>query len=341
MIEITSNDDKIILYREREERAQLYEELNQPELLIPFFLKELNDRTRQGLPRGVIGSVISPTGVGKTMFLCNQTRYLAQKGYNVLYIAVEENQRDILQKIYQSRFQMTDQQVRATKWDSKMRAHDNGFGEIIIAPFDAFTCTAKHIEIILDHFKKEHGINIDAVMLDYVDKAATLRLDRSRTPEHIWLGTIAADFNDLARRRGDIVILMAQQTNRSGSQAFVVGNEAAQGSIQTIQNGYFVLTIQDAFDEQDLVDQRSRRKNGANSKTPQRNTLPKIKDAFTFAITKNRRGPKNEVFQVGVRRDWQFIFSQNDVGAYARKKEKPTDENENETGLPFVPAEAA
>lgn len=142
------------------------EEVDQ-EPRVPTRIREIDEHTRGGLPKGRLGIVVAPMKRGKTTFLINIGRGAVLAGKKVLHITLEINRRETSVR-YASAFtgksfdflRQDPEYVKAILAKVRTRGGDLYIEERIdVAP------TLDDLEA----FVKHHPIKFDAVIVDYLD----------------------------------------------------------------------------------------------------------------------------------------------------------------------------
>lgn len=102
--------------------------------------------------------------------------------------------------------------------------------------------TSDDIEEICSRVRLERGVNVDMVVVDYLERMSTsVQMDKSAT--WTYYGQVAKELVGLAKRR-KCVVWTAIQTNRSGlNSKNALGMDTAQGSIQHFQESSLAVGV--------------------------------------------------------------------------------------------------
>lgn len=205
----------IEFYSNPEDRLRSYIESQQ---YTSTGINALNSLLDGGLMRQTFTLILANSGVGKSIMLANLGVNLSKQGLNVLYIALELNERMI-----DLRLSSIATHSDVAKWQenisdiafkiSKMR--ENGSGTYVVYRMENGSC-ANDIRAYLKLYELEYGYLPDALILDYLDlmdpNPGTVekgmgehKIDKLKTEQ---LNSIIFEINAIG--------LSASQNNRSG-----------------------------------------------------------------------------------------------------------------------------
>lgn len=159
-----------------ESRFQIYKE---NVIKYPVSIAELNKKTNGGIEQKTINCVVSSTGGGKSVWLCQEAAYNVMQGKNVLYITLEMSEIQISKRI--------DANILNRKQDDFATMSDNAgkmmmkqlkqksMGQLIIKEFPADSITALDIKKVIEQLKRKKKINIDILIVDYLGLMGSYR----------------------------------------------------------------------------------------------------------------------------------------------------------------------
>lgn len=164
---VANMEDRLKFYHNDEER-------------VPFSLSMLNKVLGGAMPKRSLVVPISGTGVGKSLFMTDQTAYHITNGRKVLYISLEMAAEKIAERVDAKLMEIP-------IWDvSKMS--DEGFrnkfkkvmgsitGRLIIKAYAPGTFHANHLRSLLIELKQKEGFVPDVVCVDYLGLMASYRM---------------------------------------------------------------------------------------------------------------------------------------------------------------------
>lgn len=195
---------------------------------VPTGLRELDEHTRGGLPKGRLGLVVAPPKRGKTAFLVNIGRGAISSGYKVIHFTLEINKRETAVRYAMSFLNRPfsflreyPEQVGKALLKMKKRGGDLYIEEIIgVAP------TIEEIESTI----RSHPTKFDVVIVDYPDLCSTkIHYKDERTP-------IKEVYTNL-RRMGtklNLSVWGASQSNRGSMSKKVISMEDIAEDIRKI-----------------------------------------------------------------------------------------------------------
>jgi len=138
---------------------------------IPMGIPGIDRLLKGGLAKGEIGVILAPTGVGKSTFLTKIANHSFNLGYNVIQIFFEDNPKIIQRKhitlwtkIHPDEMNDKKDEVMSKVIEIK-EIMDN---RLILEKLPSDTMTMSQIKNLIRK-KIAEGINIDMVLLDYID----------------------------------------------------------------------------------------------------------------------------------------------------------------------------
>lgn len=201
------------------ERAQRYLSPALKDLVIPTGIRHVDDTIGGGLGRGCLGTVISPTGIGKTTFLASVggSNLMTTAKLCVVHISMEMSADDVARK-YDDRILGSVSYVRSRTPDrleelllSRIRRFCHG--TLFIKQYSTRSAGVTDFRNYLD-LLRAHGYHPDLVLVDYADIVeAESRKGEVRHEQ-------AGIYEDLRKMAQDYncAVWTASQVNRSGVQ---------------------------------------------------------------------------------------------------------------------------
>lgn len=252
-----------------EERWEYYHSVDDDR--IPFQLNIFNKITRGGLKKKTLNVVLAPTGVGKSIFMCDLAAYVLQLGKNVLYITMEMPEEDISERIDANLFDVPINELRNLDKDiflgkiNKIKAKTNG--KLIVKEYPTGV-HAGHFRALIEELKQKKGFIPDLLIIDYIGICGSQRIkEGGSVNSNTYLKRISEEMRDLGKEY-NIPVFSGQQVNRSGQNNSDVDMENVAESIGLTNtlDLFFVLMAPEELVERNqyLVKQLKNRYNDLN-----------------------------------------------------------------------------
>lgn len=228
----------------------------------------INQLMDGGLGPGEIGTIMAPSGAGKSYLLTNIGAYAAAKGKNIIHYTLELN--EVYQSLrYDSYFlKVPPNEVKnhIPELQEKMK---KVAGNIIVKYFSTKTASPSTLH---SHLQKiiAFGFVPDLIIVDYGDLLKSDRKGDKNTYEE--MGTIYEDLRRVASE-AKLPLWTASQTNRSSINSEIIMADSVAESYKKIMVSDFVLTLS-------------------------RTTEDKINNSARIHVTKNRFGMDGLTFPV-------------------------------------------
>lgn len=197
----------------------------------------LDELTHGGLPKGNMGIIIAPSGIGKSWFLSKLGANALKQGNVVLHYTLE------LADVY-----------TAKRYDSLLTGipfDDLGYhieqvkkvlskfsGKLFIKQFHPSTLSIHGLEAHIEQHKLA-GVKPDLVIIDYPE---LMKIDFTGTRDDKVLGQLYTDLRGMAGVH-DYACWIVDQTNRSGTEQDIIGNASISNSYAKIFIADFVATL--------------------------------------------------------------------------------------------------
>lgn len=138
---------------------------------------EFIDKIIGGLPKGDLGLILAPSGVGKSTILAYISEFLHSLGKNVLHIVFDENDPDDIERKFMSkwsgisaeRFEES-QEITDLVYQKKIEALEKSEGKLVIKHFISEGVTVPKIRSFILKYQKRFGLKFDMVAIDYMDE---------------------------------------------------------------------------------------------------------------------------------------------------------------------------
>lgn len=216
-VSLTFRDDEMYEYLDSWE--QRWEEMHDLTKRIPFKLSMFNYITNGGVPKKSLIIPLAGTGVGKSIFLCDDAAYLIQNGYNVYYCSLELSKNKIGERIDANLFNVNIHDLKTidkgTYRDKIEKTKSITHGKFYIDEYAPSSITVKHIAHQLRQLKKKKKFVPDVVMVDYLGILASYRMKSNESNSYAYLKSVAEELRALSFEF-DVVVIAPMQTNRGG-----------------------------------------------------------------------------------------------------------------------------
>lgn len=243
---------------------------------------------------------MAPTNGSKSCILCNTAIANVKAGRNVLYVTLEMTFKKTAQRMLGIFSNYTKDNglwiknrnkpdVQAGMRKAIDQTRNSGAGELILCEFAADDVSVDAIHNVLDVIRKSHGINIDVVVIDYLE----LLLSRNAAynkEEYIKQKRVSTEMARLAKKE-DVLVFSATQTNRSGNDGkeLIDINKVSESYGKTMAIEYLVSINQ--TQEQYKAGEVNVSSLG-NRYIDLDSDIPNTGAECTFYIVKNRNGKK-------------------------------------------------
>jgi len=193
--------------------------------VIPFkFTQTLNEMMNGGLRKSSMFIYCAPPNKGKTLILCDNASQLVAAGLNVLYVSGEMAETMISKRVDANLLDI-DMDNLSSKVDKKQfmsgikDLYEKSCGRLIVKQYPAGTATIHHIRALIQEIKLKKGIDIDVLVLDYLNLFASTRLPSSAmTNTYLYVKAVAEEFRGLCVEL-NIPCITATQINRGATNA--------------------------------------------------------------------------------------------------------------------------
>ncbi len=198
-----------------------YEFYTENKRRLPFNIEILNKITDGGLFGKTLTVMVAPTGVGKSLVLCDLAASYYSNGKNVLYITLEMSEEETSQRIDANLMGIDIGMVSKMPKDvfekkiNKIR--EKTAGKLIIEEFPTAAGNVNHFRHLLNELALKKKFRPDVIFIDYINICSSARLKNGGNHNsYTIVKSIAEEIRGLAIEY-DVPILTATQTNRSGA----------------------------------------------------------------------------------------------------------------------------
>lgn len=204
-----------------EDAAARFEYYNKKENKISLSLELLNKITNGGVPKKSLIVPIAPTGVGKTLYLCNEAAHQIMQGKNVLYVSLEMAPERIAERIDANILDIAIQDLKLLPESSFMNKildqQKKSAGKLIIRQYPPGTFNANHLRFLLKEIKAKKNMVPDIVIVDYLALMASYR-SKSVDNSYSYLRFVTEELRGVMVEF-DMLGISPNQTNREGQSS--------------------------------------------------------------------------------------------------------------------------
>jgi KaiC/GvpD/RAD55 family RecA-like ATPase len=228
-----------------------------PERIPTRFLPELDKALKGGIPKGKLGGVMAPLGVGKTLTLCNMGAQALVQGKNVVHVSLEMDESAMIYEYYAILMGVPVSDLEAVGLEGVIKRYGEFWGNLYLYDYSGAYCSIGTIERL---FRKHQ--DADMFLLDYL----TI-LDRKEDNLYQALGVEAKRLRRCAHKH-NVATITAAQAGRHAIGRDRAGHEDTADSIQIPQIADWWLAL-----AQPEIQKKAHR--------------------ITYRVTKNRFGSEN------------------------------------------------
>lgn len=234
---LKAGQDKNIGHNYKKDIEDRYREESRKTIATPW--SEINELLQGGLGNGDFGIVFGNPGGGKSWTMVALAGYAAKLGYNVVYYTLE------LGDVYVGKrldayftginvSEISQQKHRETIANTVSQLP----GQVIVKEYPTGRASISTIESHLNKCR-DLGVEIDMVVIDYVDLLKPLRRGKDRKDD---IDDIYISTKGLAKQL-NIPVWSVSQVNRSGAQDKVIEGDKAAGSYDKLMTSDFCMSL--------------------------------------------------------------------------------------------------
>jgi replicative DNA helicase len=147
---------------------------------VPFGLEIFDKVTKGGVSRKTLNCVLAPTGVGKSLFLCDSAAKAISQGLNALYITLEMSEQRIAERIDCNLLNIDiDELPKISKATFTKRLDElksKSHGKLVVKEYPTSSAHAGHFRALLEELKMKKNFIPDVIYIDYINICASQRL---------------------------------------------------------------------------------------------------------------------------------------------------------------------
>lgn len=202
-------------WADADERYQLYHTKTDK---IKFGLDAFDVATRGGFERKTVNVVVSPSGKGKSLFMCDSASKMIRAGYNCLYITMEMAEHKIAERIDSNLMGVSIYDLKKfTAGEFKTRLNkvqEKTQGKLVIKQYPTGAAHAGHFKALLEDLKAKKNFVPDIIYIDYLNICTSLKHKSKEQNSYNLYKNVIEEFRALATEY-NAAIWTATQGNRS------------------------------------------------------------------------------------------------------------------------------
>lgn len=219
---------------------------------IASYIDLLDLDMKGGLGPGELGSVVAPSGVGKSLSLNQFTVSALRQDKPVLYVTCELDQKQILVRIAAALFDIPlDDFQNPTKdtienYNHQLQSLRDKVGYIPfkIQHFNPKTATVASVRSTITHLKSKDGFDPKLLIVDYADELrASGAMYKQDASTYIEMGSVYKELRSLAYDL-QVPVWTASQTNREGVKTSRSGKAICD--MESLADSYMKSMVSDA-----------------------------------------------------------------------------------------------
>lgn len=231
--------DDSIGFSYMDEPERIYQEIIKNEKVVGTGLKALDDLLKGGLHEKSLTLLLSPTNVGKTLWMCALAKNMLQAGYNVLYVTFEDSENKIGQRITQNLFDLSRDELKSMSlqdyqkcWDTYRKSIKSN---LYIKEFPEMATNALNLHAFIKELKERKNFVPDVMFVDYIGCMIPNGRENPNMNSNTRLLTIASQVRSISMVES-FPIVSGAQVNRGGYDSANIGlNDAADSFGQTMK----------------------------------------------------------------------------------------------------------
>jgi replicative DNA helicase len=211
-----------------------------------------NKNLEGGLSAKELAMVVAPPGVGKSLYLVNQSAKVLLEGKNVLYISLEMSEDKIgnrfdsvLTMLKNSKLKEPSIQLKLHERLELIKEKTNG--RLIIKEFPTGAANVNNIRSLLVQLRLHKNFIPDLIVVDYLE---LLRPNRIIDSEYMAQQRIAEELRGLGSEH-NCLIWTASQTNRQARKVQTITDAELGDSYGKIRPADWVISLNQTLEEYD------------------------------------------------------------------------------------------
>lgn len=232
--------------------------------------ESFNRVTKGGFVKPSLTVFMAPTGVGKSLFLCNLAASYLQMGKNVVYLTMEMTETQVEQRIDLNLLDLREDQIKVMEKSQFVnRVHNlrkKMSGKLKTKKFVSGSAHSGHFRYYLEELKIKENFIPDVIIVDYLNICAPALVGKNQA-KHERIGQIALELRAIAQEN-NVPLLTATQTNRDGTRAADFDATDIADSWEVTHHADYIFGIIETEDLAKLNQMKVKRlKDRYNSKT--------------------------------------------------------------------------
>lgn len=203
-----------------EDAAKRYDRYKEGTTKVPTMFDIFNKVTKGGFVNPSLTVFVAPTGVGKSLFLCNFAASFLKAGKNVLYITMEMSEHQVEQRIDLNLLDMREDQLlmleKSQFVNRVLNIKKQACGKLRTKMYPAGSAHSGHFRYFIEELKLKQGFIPDVIIVDYLNICASARSTKA-AGLYDFNGTIAVELRGLGQEF-NCPVFTATQTNREGTK---------------------------------------------------------------------------------------------------------------------------
>jgi replicative DNA helicase len=186
---------------------------------IPFSIELLNKITCGGLDRKTLNIFLAGTGVGKSLFMCNEAAFNLMEGKNVVYFTMEMSEKKISERIDANLLDIDISEMKNIPFETLSRKlkklQEKKVGRLIVKEYPTSSAHVGHFRFFLNELKTKRNFVPDVIYVDYLNICASSRMKPGVVNSYTYIKAIAEELRGLAVEF-NVPLISATQVTRSG-----------------------------------------------------------------------------------------------------------------------------
>jgi replicative DNA helicase len=213
----------------------------------------INNHLEGGLSRKELAYVVAPPGVGKSLYLVNQSVASLMESRNVLYISLEMSEGKI-SKRFDSITTLLSHKTLATpegclELQKRLSIFNNKYNtsRLVIKEFPTGQANVNHIRSLLVQLELHAQFKPDLLVIDYLE---LLRPVREIDSEWLAQQRISEELRGLGVEK-NILVFTATQTNRLAKKVGIITDSELGDSYNKFRTTDFAISLNQTTEERD------------------------------------------------------------------------------------------
>lgn len=223
--------------------------------VIPTPFRQINDLTNGGgYSKGSIVVLLDKAKARKSFTLINIARAYLARQKNVLYIDVENGDLQIMERMVQSTLKKTKKEMLSGEYDKLEQKHLRKYkrlgSEFVVKWLPAMVANANDIATVIKELRRDYGIIINVLVVDYAGKLASLRKDGDDFER---ISNVYIDLQNMAVDEDLDAVYTAQHITREGAKHKETRYEEndISGAISIIRNAQAIWGLNSTAEEEE------------------------------------------------------------------------------------------